>query len=285
MMDSAPVHLAFKRLVLRSPLGRLAVGTRDAFKLAASAWAGDECVGTLANDQLASLLISGLCQSGARFLDVGAHIGSVVAEVLGRCPGTQVIAIEAMPDKAESLRRMFPGIAVHACAAGDHEGEVTFFVDRRQSGFSSLGRPPFTRNASVHEIRVPLRRLDDVVGLGAPSIDAMKIDVEGAELGVLRGADQLVERHRPTIMFESGPAMNDGLGYTKEALWAWFDERRYAILVPNRVAHLGAALGLEGFLESHLYPRRTTNYVAVAAERRAEIRARAQQLLGVANGA
>ena len=207
MMDSAPVHLALKRLVLRSPLGRLAVGTRDAFKLAASAWAGDECLGTLANDQLASLLISGLCQPGARFLDVGAHIGSVVAEVLGRCPGTQVIAIEAMPDKAESLRRMFPGIAVHACAAGDREGEVSFFVDRRQSGFSSLGRPRCTHSAgNVHEIRVPLRRLDDVVGLGAPSIDAMKIDVEGAELGVLRGADQLVETHRPTIMFESGPA-------------------------------------------------------------------------------
>ena len=281
-MASELAHLAFKRMVLRSSLGRIAVGTRDAIKLARSAWAGDESVGTLANDQLASTLVGGLCRPGTRFLDVGAHIGSVVSEVLSRCPGTDVIAIEAMPDKAAALRRMFPGITVHACAAGDHEGDVTFFVDRRQSGFSSLGRPSARQGQDIEEIHVPLRRLDDVVGPATAPVDAIKIDVEGAELGVLRGAARMVDADRPTIMFESGPAADDGLGFTKEALWAWFAERDYAVLVPNRVAHLGAALSLDGFVDSHLYPRRTTNYVAVAVERRAEIRGRARQIQGLA---
>ena len=65
----------------------------------------------------------------------------------------------------------------------------------------------------------------------------------------------------------------------KESLCDFFEERNYQILVPNRLAHEGVGLSRSDFLESHLYPRRTTNYFAVPAERRLEFRDRAQAIL------
>jgi FkbM family methyltransferase len=238
-----------------------------------------EAAGTLANDLMASTLTVGLCRPAETFVDVGAHIGSVIAEVARHCPGSRIVAFEAIPEKVEHLRRAFPGVELHSCALGESDGEATFFVNTRRSGFSSLGRPSDADRADVAELVVPLRTLDGF--LASDQVGVIKIDVEGAELGVLRGGDRLVAASRPTIMFESGPQAEDGLGYSKQDLWEWFADREYAVLVPNRVAHEDPGLGREGFLESHLYPRRTTNYFAVPRERRVEIRDRARIVLGL----
>jgi len=65
-------------------------------------------------------------------------------------------------------------------------------------------------------------------------------------------------------------------------MWRWLEERDVDIVVPNRVAHNGSGLSLDGFLEARLYPRRTTNYFAIPRERRMEIRDRARAVLGLA---
>ena len=275
-----------KQWVLGSAIGRLLMSGRDALDLVRAALRTPESVGTIANDQLATLLVTRLPLSGKVFIDVGAHIGSIITAVTQRDASIRVIAVEAIPDKAERLRRKFPQVPVHACAVGDEEGEVSFFIHTRQSGYSSLGRPTpgdgsgDGRDEGIQEIRVPIRRLDDLV---APEgIDVIKIDVEGAELGVLRGSRRLIAASRPVIMFESGPGDADGLGFSKSGMWQFFADEGYTLHVPNRVPHNDEGLSLEGFIESHTYPRRTTNYFAIPAERRVEIRDRARALLGIA---
>ena len=233
-----------------------------------------EELGTLANDQIAEQLVTRLCAPGRVFLDVGAHIGSIVAAVARHCPAARIVAVEAIPEKAARLRRKFGGVTVHCCALADQEGEAAFFIDEARSGYSSLAR---NGGGRMREIRVPLTRLDTL--MPNADVDLIKIDVEGAELGVLRGADALAASARPAVMFESGPA--DVLGHTKPALWAWFAERDYSVFVPNRVAHTAPPLSLDGFEDSHRYPRRTTNYFAVPAERIAEVRTRARRILGL----
>jgi FkbM family methyltransferase len=263
-------RLNFKQLILGTPLGRLAQFARDSATLIHALITRPERVGTELNDRLATYLITRLpC---ARFVDVGAHIGSVVAMVRHHSRA-KVIAVEAMPDKAAALRRKFPDVVVHGCAVGEKTGEVSFFVMPKLTGTSSL-----VRNQGSVEISVPLRRLDELV---SEPVDMMKIDVEGAELGVLRGAEHLIANSRPVIMFESGPGEQM---YSQSALWEWLSERRYEILTPDRMAHTGPALSCEGFSESHFYPRRTTNYFAVPAERRAQVRAMARQLLRLGEG-
>jgi FkbM family methyltransferase len=233
-------------------------------------------VGTVANDQLSEFLVTKLCKSGKTFLDVGAHIGSIIASVSQHDRSITIIAFEAIPEKVVSLRRKFPGVVIHGCAVGDREGTVAFFIDTERSGYSSLGK---SQSARVREIVVPMKRLDDLVT--AKTVDVIKIDVEGAELGVLRGATRIVSENRPVIMFESAPGDQNRLGYTKEDLWEFLARLGYVTVVPNRVAHNDAGLSCEGFIESHLYPRRTTNYFGIPQERRIETRDRARELLRI----
>ena len=248
-----------KQMAVGTTLGRIALSARDFFSVLR---APRDKVGCLVNDQLAAKLVTRLCRG--TFIDVGAHIGSVMADVRG----CNIVAIEAMPDKAATLRRKFPAAVIHACAVGEFEREVDFFVDRAQSGYSSLS----SYREGTERITVPLRTLDSLV----TEADVIKIDVEGAELGVLRGAEKLIARSRPVIMFESAPGEPM---YSKADIWQWFSEHGYVLLVPDRVAHNGPGLSAEGFAESHWYPRRTTNYFAAPAERRDEIRERARSLL------
>ena len=230
-------------------------------------------LGTIANDQLTETLVTRLCAPAKTFLDVGAHLGSITAEVLRASPAVKVQAFEAIPEKVERLRRKFPQVQVHECALADAQGVATFYVDARHSACSSLARTA----GEVREIKVRLQTLDAIVD--ADDVDVLKIDVEGAELGVLRGAVRTLERCRPVVMFESGP--NEVLGFTKAAMWDFLDGRSYAVFVPNRVAHTASPMSREGFLESHLHPRRTTNYFAVPVERLEQIRTRARQILGI----
>jgi FkbM family methyltransferase len=87
-------------------------------------------------------------------------------------------------------------------ALGNSEGDVKFYIDTKQSGYSSLFRPADRKADTIIEITVPMTRLDRLVDSDA--IAAIKIDVEGAELDVLRGSLSTLTRNRPIIMFESG---------------------------------------------------------------------------------
>jgi FkbM family methyltransferase len=264
-------------MILGTPLGRIALSVRDTISIIGAAYSCPEIVGTLANDRIAGILVTRLCQNDKTFLDIGAHIGSIISEVIYHCPSAQIVGVEPIPEKIAYLRRKFPLVKFFACALGDSDGEATFFVNTKRSGFSSLRRPSGFDAFEFTEMKVPINRLDNLIS--SDTVDVIKIDVEGAELGVLHGGERLVAKSRPTIMFESGPPAADGLGYTKEALWRWFAEHEYAIVVPNRVAHNDSGLSQDGFLESHLYPRRTTNYFAIPNERRIEIRDRARDVL------
>jgi FkbM family methyltransferase len=271
------VSLALRRALVGTVLGRMATRSRRLLEIWRTMTRLPEQGGMVSQDVCAEMLLGGLCRRDHVFVDVGAHIGSVIADVLHHVPDAGVIAVEAVPEKAEALRRKFPKATIHACAVSEEEGETSFFVDELRPGYSSLAARD---ESQMREIRVQIHRLDDLVPDDA-AVDLVKVDVEGAELGVLRGAESLFARCRPTVIFESGNKSGARLGFTREGLFRWFDEHDYDVLVPNRVAHDAAALSEEGFIESHAYPRRTLNYVAVARERRTEIRDRARKIMGV----
>jgi len=261
-----------RSILVGTRVGVIAQRWRERIELFKNAGGQLEQLGSFSNDLIARQLLEALCLPGKAFVDVGAHIGSVIDGVARNSRPSVIIAVEAIPAKAEALRRRFPRATIHECAVGEAEGVLPFFIDVRQSGYSSLhtsenGRP-------VTEIGVRVRRLEDLVG--AQAVDVIKIDVEGAELAVLRGATTLVARDQPTIIFESGPS--EVGGYSKVAIWEWLDSAGYVVLLPNRVAHKDPGLSCDGFVETHLYPRRTTNYFGVSRTRRDEILARVRSI-------
>lgn len=156
-------------------------------------------------DELTLAVMRKVLTSNSNCVDAGAHHGSIVRHMVELAPDGVHHAFEPLPWLAQTLERRFPTVAVHHLALSDHTGEAPFrhVVDApSNSGFE---RRPWDRydEASVEIISVPVGRLDDVLPTNF-KVDFLKIDVEGSELQLLRGASRVLTTDRPTVVVEVG---------------------------------------------------------------------------------
>jgi hypothetical protein len=108
---------------------------------------------------------------------------------------------------------------VHELALADKQGGATFYRVKGRPARSGLRRQRLPDpQETVEEISVKTDTLDNIIPKSTP-IDFVKIDVEGAELNVLRGALELIKRDRPKIVFEFQPAFAEKFGYVSEDLF------------------------------------------------------------------
>ncbi len=154
----------------------------------------------LDDDALRRLIAFGLAPD-ANCVDVGAHAGDVLADLVRCAPRGRHVAFEPLPELAADLRRRFPEVRVEEAAVADEPGRATF---TRVVGAPALsGLRDRSDGAGVEHFDVRLTTLDEA--LPADYVPALiKIDVEGGELGVLRGAVETLRRHRPVVVFEHG---------------------------------------------------------------------------------
>ena len=124
--------------------------------------------------------------SGFTFVDVGANVGGYslfVAALAG--PDARILAIEPQADIFERLifnirQNPFGTIKGLECAVADQDGQITLFVDPANRGETSM------RYVNVHgqrlAVKVPAKSLSTLLAEeGFDRLDALKIDVEGAE--------------------------------------------------------------------------------------------------------
>ena len=149
---------------------------------------------------------------GGTFVDVGTHMGFhglAAANCVGR--GGHIIAIEPNPAIAAVLRqnvdRNCSGaqFELYEVACADEDGQLTLFVaPRRNTGETSLCKQNASQEGAITaSYEVIARRLDSIFSVAPPSrIDVIKIDVEGAELMVLKGAIETLRRFRPVLFIE-----------------------------------------------------------------------------------
>jgi FkbM family methyltransferase len=166
------------------------------------------------------LLLAATLRPGDSAIEVGAHTGDVLRDIVRLAPDGQHLAFEPLPDLFAGLEREFgaqANVALHRLALADERGETTFQHVLSAPGYSGLRRRDLPGTHEVREIPVQVERLDDVVPAGfVPRF--MKVDVEGAELEVLRGARETLARHRPLLVFEHGQGGIEHYGGTPGAL-------------------------------------------------------------------
>lgn len=134
-------------------------------------------------------------------VDVGAHEGEFLGYFLDRAPQGEHVAIEALPDLAERLRRQYPSVRVVQCAVAATDGQATFYHAVDRPAWSGLAKQNVPGETTVVEFATDLKPLDGLVS-DTSSVDFVKIDVEGAELGVLSGATEILSHRRATVLFE-----------------------------------------------------------------------------------
>ncbi len=156
------------------------------------------------DEELMTPLVLSLLAGGGRGIDAGAHKGAVLKYFVQGSPDAKHIAIEPMPDFAGLLREQFPTVSVNEVALSDHEGEATFNIVEGDLGSSSLedNQAHVSSDAKIRNITVKVTRLDTLLADDPGPFRLLKIDVEGTEIAMLKGAKGLLERDRPVILFE-----------------------------------------------------------------------------------
>ena len=222
-------------------------------------------------------LFSLLVRRGDRCVDVGANIG-VHTVRLAKLAGAdgEVIALE--PDQ-ELARRAERNAAINGlgnvrlinAAASDRAGEMRLYrpspQDTNRGRASLLHHPYLTGGAAT----VPAVTLDDACA--GKRVALIKIDVEGHEAAVVRGAAAIIARDAPSIVFEYAPEMLDGVA---QSPFGWLAGQGYAMFSvrPSRHRITGRVrLALDRAVEQSL---EGGNYLAVAPAEAARIGALAR---------
>jgi FkbM family methyltransferase len=206
-------------------------------------------------------------ESGMVFMDIGAYQGiySVVAGNKLK-HGGRIFAFEPSPREFRRLRmhlrwNRLSTARAEMLALGSVSLRTTLFQvssgDTTRNGL----RPPDSRDA-VTEIPVNVSSLDDYVhGQKIERLDIVKLDVEGGEIEVIRGASKVLSEFRPILICEVLDATTQVWGYNarkiiralREYDYDWFD------------------FNSDGTLETHgerqTYPQ-VKNYLAIPRERR-----------------
>ncbi|HEX4008592.1 MAG TPA: FkbM family methyltransferase [Solirubrobacteraceae bacterium] len=150
------------------------------------------------------LLLSFALREDANCIDIGAHSGVILREMLRVAPRGHHIAYEPLPQLASQLTAEFPSVEVRNAAVSNENGEATFFQMVGAEMQSALKLRTGTAAEASRTFTVRVDKLDDA--LPADYVPALiKIDVEGAERQVLEGAMETLRRHAPIVAFEHGP--------------------------------------------------------------------------------
>ena len=183
-------------------------------------------------DELTTAVIRNVLGPHSNSVDAGCHEGAILDAVLAQAPLGIHFAFEPLPEFAERLRTKYLGrmnVQVHACALSSGSGTTTFHQNIEAPAYSGIKRRKYPE--STHEVRtftVSKCQLDDVV---PPDhhISFIKIDVEGGEYDLLRGAARILRLNRPTVVFEFGLGAADYYGTTPDMMFQLLSNAGLAI--------------------------------------------------------
>ncbi|HLX68179.1 MAG TPA: FkbM family methyltransferase [Verrucomicrobiae bacterium] len=170
-------------------------------------------------------LCTQLLRPGMTVMDVGANVGLLARQFCRQVGSSgRVYAFEPDPLTFQFLEfntRSFKNKELTQCAVSDNQGPALLHLNFT----SGTGNSLLNQGHSTESVPVTCVSLDEFLKQrGNPSVDVIKIDVEGAELGVLRGMRQTMARLPGLkVIIEYCPANLEGAGVTPHEV---FDELR-----------------------------------------------------------
>ena len=164
-------------------------------------------IGTYERD--AQVVLARYLGPGTVMYDIGANVGFFT--VLAARRGGEVHAFEPDPANFKVLTRhvslnALAAVTAHEMAISDRDGTATF------SPNGSMGH--------LAEAGIPVRtvRLDTLLDSGMARPSVIKVDVEGAELEVLRGGSKLLSTYRPVVVISLHGVVDKGIDVDTECL-------------------------------------------------------------------
>lgn len=165
-------------------------------------------------DRLTKLIMQRTINPDSNCIDVGCHKGEILKYILKNAPNGKHYAFEPIPYLFKQLEKEFnsQNISLFSCALSDKAGESSFQLVKNAPAFSGINKRKYDiQRPDIEEIKVELKTLDQIIP-SQTKIDFIKIDVEGGEFGVLKGAKEILKSSQPIVIFECGMGASDYYG-------------------------------------------------------------------------
>jgi len=213
-------------LLMNRPVTVSAAGTRLILEPRGST-AGDIWTGLRSEEHQFSFFRN-ILNPGMIFFDVGANAGLFALLAAKKIGAKNVFAFEPCSATCNLLRQNLrlnglSDVTVTQAAVGESVSEGILQVNARgRDGLNTLGQPVHPSSVVVGQQQVRITTIDAFMAEHqVPRVDVMKVDIEGAELMLFRGARELLRRaDAPVILYAGFGFLTRGFGYHPvEILW------------------------------------------------------------------
>ncbi|MEA5581127.1 FkbM family methyltransferase [Nodularia harveyana UHCC-0300] len=180
-------------------------------------------------------IIINLLSDNSFYFDIGANIGLMAIPILKKVDSCTVVSFEPSPNSVSYLKRTLKGSLftnrwfLIEKAVGAEMGELEFCFSFKNlgayDGFRNTNRMPITGKTTV-----PVTTIDlEWKNREKPKVSVIKIDVEGAEMEVLKGAIQCIQQEKPSILIEWNMKNLQAYNSNPEELVYFADKYNYQV--------------------------------------------------------
>ena len=211
-----------------------------------------------------------ILQCGDIAVDVGAHTGRhTIPMAESVSPGGRIYAFEPLPQCRKQLSKTtlvnysaFGDIInILPYALSDYTGKTTFVVAKDALGYSGLKERTYDTPTRLKRIKVEVNTIDNLFSQFL-SLRYIKIDAEGGEYHIMRGALECINKFRPVLTFEFGANSIREYQITPDDVARLLSDYGYNIFDIN-----GKHLKPPDFVKS-AYEQAIWDYIAIPAEDR-----------------
>ena len=152
-------------------------------------------------------IISQTIHKDSTCIDIGCHTGEILDLMIAGAPSGKKIGFEPIPELYNQLLEKYKNnasISIYDVALYDECGTTSFQHVVNSPAYSGIKKRNYDgQNVKIEQITVKTNLLDNIIP-STMKVDLIKIDVEGAEFNVLKGAKTTIIRNKPVIIFEFG---------------------------------------------------------------------------------
>ena len=180
-------------------------------------------------DALIKKIMRIVLEEDSSFIDVGCYRGNFLVEANKFAPSGAHIGFEPIPEIYTKVIKTLGGVNdIRQLGLSDERGETTFNYVKSNPLYSGIKKRNYPGKESIEELVIKVDTLDHQL-FQSPRVDLIKIDVEGAELNVLKGGINTITKFNPVIVFEYEQGASDVYGVTPAEIWSFFDKVKYSI--------------------------------------------------------
>jgi FkbM family methyltransferase len=178
----------------------------------------------LAYDRLTNKILTQSISKNANCIDIGCHKGEILELIIKLAPQGTHFGFEPIPELFQNLQQKFASKAtILPFALSDKNGTSTFQFVKNAPAYSGINKRKYAvETPDIEEINVELKKLDEVIP-NHVKVDLIKIDVEGGEFAVLKGAKQLLIKNKPIVIFECGLGASEYYGTNPNELFQYLN--------------------------------------------------------------